>query len=205
MATRFYLPSSGAAGASPSIDPAWNQDDFASRVALVNAKSNTALTDQVDSYSSGAAIYLFRQYVSNPIGVVNFNSTTVSAVVRGLKNGGTTQTPRISIRLFHRDGTFTTLLALASFDSAFGTSAATRIVNAAALANAASLNGDRLVVEIGISAAGGAPISGTLRFGDPTATADFALTSGLTTDLDPWVELSANIPPPVGDLLSLFH
>jgi hypothetical protein len=44
----------------------------------------------------------------------------------------------------------------------------------------------------------------TLRFGDPTGTADFALTGDLTTDLCPWVELSANLtftgaatgPPP---------
>ena len=32
----------------------------------------------------------------------------------------------------------------------------------------------------------------TWRFGDPTGTADFALTSGLTTDLDPWWEISAD-------------
>ena len=31
------------------------------------------------------------------------------------------------------------------------------------------------------------------EFGDPTATSDFALTAGLTTDLVPWAEISANL------------
>jgi hypothetical protein len=74
-------------------------------------------------------------------------------------------------------------------------SAATRIINAAALANISSTLGDRIVVEIGvsISSAGGNRVT-VERFGDTAATADFALTSGLTTDLIPWAEFSATIP-----------
>jgi len=53
--------------------------------------------------------------------------------------------------------------------------------------------GDRLVVEVGGHAAG--PSAGgsyTMRFGN-NAASDFALTSALTTDLNPWVEISQTL------------
>jgi hypothetical protein len=200
MATRYYLPSSGSAPVTPALQGGWGSDQHVGSKNLVKTKSNTALTDFTTSSATGN-ICMF-QYVSAPIGSVVFAGTNVSMVVRGLKTGAGTCTFTIAIFLFHSNNTFTTLLARTIEDSAFGTSAATRIANAVTLANVLSTNGDRIVVELGVGITSASTT--TLRTGDPSATGDFALTSGLTTDLDPWVEFSAAIPA-AGSLISFFH
>ena len=72
-------------------------------------------------------------------------------------------------------------------------SAATRIHSAISLTSVAALSGDRIVMEIGLHGVTPAAEAIQMRSGDPTATADFALTSALTTDLDPWFELSQTL------------
>jgi hypothetical protein len=208
MATRYYLPSSGGAAVSPAIDASWTTDSrlTAAAIALVSAKTNTALTD---SAGASTAAECLAQYVSAPIGVFNFNGTTVSFVARGKRQGAAGPTGQVVIRLRHADGTFTTLLAATSLDANWpATTETTRILNAVALANVTSLNNDRLVVEIGDGTAVTSP--GTINFGDVSATADYALTTGLTTALDPWIEFSGTIPAPAtynakGQFLQFFH
>jgi hypothetical protein len=73
---------------------------------------------------------------------------------------------------------------------------ATRIHNARTdgASNFSSQVGDRIIIEIGHH--GVTPDTGATvyhNFGDPSATADYALTAGLTTDLCPWVELSRTV------------
>lgn len=139
------------------------------------------------------------QFVSNQI----FNpvrldaSVTLSMVLRGLENATTTNVfLAYVLRAFSADG-LTALATLASSMTNAGTefvaTAATRIFNAIAL-TAATLNQPwRLVIDVGGHAQ--APtVAGTYtyRAGNNAAT-DFALTSALTTDLNPWIELSANL------------
>jgi hypothetical protein len=80
-------------------------------------------------------------------------------------------------------------------------SAATRIIALGAVTSFACNAGDRLVLEIGIHGVTPANEVMQMRFGDPTAVADFALTTALTTDLVPWGELSQTVtfgaPPAV--------
>jgi hypothetical protein len=197
MATRYYLPSSGGAAVSPAIDASWSADSrlTAAAIALVTAKTNTALTDNAGGNTTSECL---AQYVSAPIGVVNFNTTTVSFVARGLRQGAGGPTGTVVIRLRHSDGTFTTLLSATLLDASWpATTKTTRILNAVALANVTSQNNDRIVVEIGNGTATTSP--GTINFGDVSATADYALTTGLTTALDPWIEFSAAIPAPAAN------
>jgi hypothetical protein len=194
MATRFYLPSSGGAAINPAIDASWTADSrlTTAAISLVSTKTNTALTDQDGSATTTECL---AQYVSAPIGVLNFNGTTVSFVARGKRQGAAGPTGRVVIRLRHSNGTFTTLLAATSLDANWpATTETTRILNAVGLANVSSSNNDRIVVEIGNGTATTSP--GTINFGDVSATADYALTTGLTTALDPWIEFSATIPAP---------
>jgi hypothetical protein len=192
VATRFYLPSSGAAAVNPAIDSSWGSDQRLTTAAIVLARSktNTAKVDQTGSDNTNTEI--LAQFVSAPIGVINFNGTTVSFIVRGVRVGTGGPTGRVVIRLRHSDGSFTTLLAATSLDSNWpATTAETRILNAVALANVTSQSGDRIVVEVGDGI--GTTNVATIRFGDVSATSDYALTNGLTTDLDPWIEFSAAI------------
>lgn len=196
-ATRYYLPSSGAAAVSPAFDANWGDTTSAVRIKMVTTKSNTALTDQ-SVVVSHPSISLFKQFVSDPIGVVNFNGMTVSWVIRGSSNSAGTQFGAFALYLYHADTTETTLLASGDFGSAYSTTAATTIKGATSLANVSSLNGDRIVFEVGADNSNSSNRTIVQRFGDPSATADFALTTNLTTDLCPWIEFSATIPAPGG-------
>lgn len=81
----------------------------------------------------------------------------------------------------------------------------TRIIPAGtALTQVTALEGDRLIIELGVK--GGTGGFGQFRIGfrDLIADADYALTSGVTTILTPWLELSQTLnfyvppPPPPG-------
>lgn len=169
---------------------------------MVSSPISSALTTRSNTIDIelAAMFVLFRQYVSEPIGVVNFNGTTFSAVIGKCKvnvtTGGTQIKLALGVRLYKTGGTFATLASVGAVDTNFTTTGATRIVSAAALANVTSQNNDRLVVEFGIFTAS---LPGTRavdeRFGD-NAGSDFALTTALTTDLNPWCEFSATIPAP---------
>ena len=116
--TRYYLPSSGAAAVSPAFD-SWGDTSTASpdRIQTVTTASSTALTDKTAVIAS-ANNFLFRQYVTDQIGVWDFTSTTVSGVVRNNTTSVTscTSAMQVSIRLYHPDTTFATLLTRQTFD-----------------------------------------------------------------------------------------
>ncbi len=214
MATRFYLSSTSVAGFSPAFDAGWADTGNwkGDRRVMNTTKGNSALTAETSSdfgtrtaciNQTAAGRMLMRQYISlSQIGVFNFNTTTVSMVMKCVVTSiNMTIKLNLGIRLLHQDNTLTTLLAVtaADYDTAFAAAAATRIVNAVALANVSSQNNDRLVVEIGgnmTTVTGSACKTTSMTDGDVSATADYALTSGLTTSLDPWIEFSGTLPAP---------
>lgn len=178
---------------------------------MVTSKSNTALTDKSFTFSSATAQrYLMRQYVSAQIGVFDFNGNTVSGVVRCVVNSVTNTTCKLSfyLGLYHTDTTITDLLALADYDvNTWTATASTKVFSGVSLPNVQSRNNDRIILEWGMGRTGTASGSRTYteRFGDPSATGDHNLTSGQTTDLDPWFEFTGTIPAaspdPVGHAL----
>lgn len=124
-------------------------------------------------------------------------SVTFSMVLRGLESATTANVVLAYVlRAFTADGS-TSLGTLASSMVNSGTefvaTAATRIFSAIALTNTVIGQPWRLVIDIGGHAQ--APTAAgtyTYRFGN-SAASDFALTSALTTDLNPWIELSTNL------------
>jgi hypothetical protein len=211
MATRYYLSNTAVAPASPAFDANWNSTLWADdHFGMSTTKSNSALggntstacgTGTTCAFVGTPTQMVMRQYVGPQIGVINFNLTTVSAVIKcGVSaTAGVTVKLALGVRLLHTDGTLTVLLSptAADYDTTFPAtaSAATRIANAVTLANVSSSNGDRLIVEVGAdwSVAVASCRTLTVTDGDPTATSDYALSSGLTTG-DPWVEFSATVP-----------
>ena len=200
MATRFYLPTTGSAPHTlPAIaDGGWEQDN-AGTVArtMYTTKQNSALTTfsyVFGATSTGQTRYYawFSEKLAPQLITGNYDlvvgkcaETSLSgdahlAVrLRTVTNNGVAKGSLVSVMT---SGTEFALIA----------SAATRI-RSGAVTSARVNEGDRLVLEIGIHGITPANEIMEMRFGDPTATGDFALTSGLTTDLCPWFELSHNI------------
>lgn len=205
MASRFHLHSSGAvpSPSNPAFDAGWEQTGQATRLPM-DFKSTPLSTPTARTNSSAITVpitttqqYLCYQHISNQVFRRASLSGTFSMVIRGLE--GTTSANvflAFVLRAFSADGARALATLASSMTNAgteFAATAATRIFNAVAI-TAADLNEDwRLVAEIG--GHGQAPVAGdtyTYRVGNDAAT-DFALTSALTTDLNPWLELSSDI------------
>ncbi len=192
MASRFYLPSSGAADVSPGFDATWEQTGTADRIKMTNkdVTNVTALTGKTSTYATGVAQdILTRQYVSSPLafayafdGTISFICGTSDAAA-GLSNSKLS----ILVKVVSNDGGTSSGTILSAFSKDTG------IPNALALTPLISQAGDRIVVEVGGTTTGPTGTQTvTHRLGN-SATSDFALTSGLTTDLNPWIQFSQNI------------
>jgi hypothetical protein len=201
MATRLYLQSTGTAPFDPSIaDGGWerNHGSYAARNMSVT-KANTALTTVSGVFGATTTSQTrYHTFVSNTLDVAQTISGNFSLVVGKCAETTTGGDAHLAHALRVTDGagvhkaTLHTRMAT-STEFPLIASAATRIQAAAATTSFACAAGDRLVLEIGIH--GVTPVNETMqmRFGDPTATADFALTAALTTDLVPWMELTDNL------------
>ncbi len=205
MATRFYLPSTGT---SPLNSLAQHTGWFTAgspgvRRPCYTTKQNTALTNVVSASMTAGTTYELcsLQYVSPPLSGAQSISGTRSGVLRVLESlAGVDAFWGIILYVVSRDGTTITGTleddSFANYQGAeWGTAAATRITSARAITTVSAADGDRVVIEFGPSspASHTSTGTGTMRVGEPTAAADFALTSGLTTDLCPWIELSSTL------------
>lgn len=205
MATRFYFPAegSGTPPVSPAFDAGWELTTGATRLVLQRTTGLTTVSTLADDTTRTVPItttqdILCNQFVSAPMsGSIAFDaSMTVSSVIRVLASATTENcTLAFVVKIVSNDGGTVrgTLFSTFSTGATFAATAATRILAASALTAVTSQVGDRLVVELGAHAA--APSTAgtyTMRQGNSAAT-DFALTSALTTDLNPWLEISANI------------
>jgi hypothetical protein len=199
MATRFYMPSGGTPGSTPSVRADWERSIASfTHWPAPTAKTNTALTDVAAVFGATTTSQTcWRSFVSAAIAADQTLNGTVSIVLAGLE-GAAQEDAHLAFVLRVMQGDTSTerglLLVQHSTASEFTTSQQTRIHSALTLSSVNALTGDRIVMEIGIHAITPANANNiTLRFGDPTGTADFALTSGLTTDLVPWFEMSTNV------------
>ena len=166
----------------------------------MRTKTNTALATFAPVFGGTATGGVcWHQWVSETLDVGQTITGTMSMVVGKCGETSTGGDAHLAFSLRVMQGDTSTqrgvLLNFNTISTEFPliASAATRIHSARALTSVAGLAGDRIVCEIGIHAV--TPVNETmqLRFGDPTAAADFALTAALTTDLCPWVELSQNL------------
>jgi len=200
MATRLYLPASGSAPlGSLAVDGGWEQTTGLVRRPCYTSKQNTSLANDARTWASASTQdWCWLQYQSPQMsyGYSWTTSDTISMVIRVLEgNSACNDHLAYVVKVVSADGITVrgTVGAFFSTSTEWGTSAATRIHSARTngASNFTSYPGDRIIIEIGSH--GVTPSTSytqTMRLGDPSGTNDFALTSGLTTDLCPWVELS---------------
>jgi len=209
MPTRFHFPSSGTPGISPAFDAGWEQTAAATRLWMPRAKLDSAVTAKTNSAAITVPVttvqqILCYQFISEDV-FQPFQFETAhlfSMVIRGLENVTTTNVfLAYVLRCLAADGSNTILGTLSSSMTNAGTefvaTAATRIFgNGTTTVTMSALTCGvpfRVVLEVGGHAQAPSPAGNyTYRTGVDTV-ADFALTSALTTDLNPWMELSCDL------------
>lgn len=203
MATRLYLPSSGASPlASLAVGAMWETtSDVFFRAPTATAKTNTAISQFVDKPACATGQQeVFGQWVSAPLAAAHdFTAGETVSLVVSCMEGSTSANAHLAfcVRVVSGDGATQrgVLASQETYSTEFATSQATRIISGRALASVSAQVGDRIVIEIGIHSNTGVTSYWLYeRFGDPSATGDFALTADLATDLCPWVELSPTLP-----------
>ncbi|MHC4798549.1 MAG: hypothetical protein ACYTF1_18090 [Planctomycetota bacterium] len=201
-ATRFYLPSSGAAAVSPVFTTAgWGDTATATpdRIRCVINTIGTTMTDKTFT-DSGSGTYLNRQYVSDPIaGQTISNAGTVKGQLRGYVTTDRNVVSAITIRVVSNDGATVrgTLLTLTSaplaseYLLAYGnryTPASTTLTN-----TVVAQNGDRIVIEVGFDKGANGSSSLYHSFGDDNATDLPEAEAVEANPYNPWVEFSQDI------------
>lgn len=197
MATRFYLPSSGAAAVSPSWTSTWTTTT-STRYAMATAKAGTGMsTVNKTSASSANQNHGMVQYVSAPIQETTFSSPTYKLQIRASESdGGDHLFVSVAAKVVSNDGVVLrgTLFDVTRDNTEFALSLVNRQWTLTGSGTVYAMNGDRLVLELGI---GGDPLvanvhNGNLRIGD-SAGSDLAENNSSTTDNNPWWELSTNV------------
>lgn len=220
MATRFYLPSSGVpAPVAVTPSASWTVNTGFTSQATDTVKGATATaagTARTKGSATNPSTRLDSQFVSaRRLSAQTIAIGTFSAVIRGVESVSTADAwLDMIIRVVSADGTAVrgtlyagsanTVVSATSTAENFElpTTSATATKSAIATTQVIAQGGDRICIEIGYKASTVTTTNTcTFRYGDTAATADFALTVGLTTDLCPWVELSATLvwdaaPPP---------
>jgi hypothetical protein len=203
MATRFYLPSTGAAAVSPAFT-GWTQTTGADRIKCVTTKISSAMTTKTQLSADAISNDLLRQYVSDPI-VAGDITGTVKGIIRAAE-AGTLQDlcPQIRIRVCSNDGsTFRGTLIDFNNGALSNEFVVTTLTNrkyprgwsgaGTSVSTVTAQTDDRIVIEVGWrEAVAGEGANGNLRFGD-AAGADLAEDETGTTDNNPWIEFSADL------------
>ncbi len=212
MSQRLYLPAGTTTALTPAFSSAWEVTAQAVRRACSTTKQNTTIvagSAVSETLAANPTDALDRQYVSsNTIPSARTIAGTMSAVIRCSESvvaaDGFLQ---LVVRVFSSDGltergvlyagatqTAVVTTAGAQNQEMTASTADTRIWDAIALSPVAAQAGDIIVIEIGWRATNTSTTSYTTarRWGDPTATADHALTAAVATELCPWVEFSDN-------------
>ncbi len=209
MATRFYFQNTGAPSISPNPDGGWEQTGGILRRRMPLKCTLSAPTTLGDSGAITIPItttqqILCYQFISDDIFLpVRLDaSVRFSVVIRCFENANSNNAHLAYVlRAMRPDGglslgTLASSMTTAT-EMALSGSAATRIfgngTTTVALTATTISEPWRLVLELGAHAqAPTAAGSFQLRSGC-SAASDFALTSGLTTNLNPWCELSYDL------------
>lgn len=205
MATRFYFGGlSGTNSAAPSVSPAYNaswDNSQAGRRILYEKTTLSALGTAASNLNMAVTTgvtsnILSLQFVSPSIPPQRLIGTFSLVTPCAEANINNNSTLAVVVSVCSQDGATIrgVLLSLLGTDTEFPLStSATRIVNAQAITALTTQPGDRIVVEMGITnTAPTSSASTTVQTGF-IQTTDFALTSALTTSLNPWCEFSQNL------------
>lgn len=210
-ATRFNLPSTGAAAVEPTPNASWNDTSIHAHLKCVTTKITSAMTTRSfsDADETNKNI-LFNQWVSDPIAAQTISAQTIKIQMRcsevNAKNNlfltwavyvfnNAGDTLRGTVVPLQRDGTE----VIASTDPA------TEAVNrgdSATSTQVISQDGDRIVVETGLGGdpALGGTHSGSIIIGDDSGT-DLPENDTGTLPNNPWLQFTNEITfytPPSG-------
>jgi len=205
-ATRFYLPSTGAAAVNPAFG-AW--DDLTNgspdRIACVTTRISSAMTNKGITEPTGSNQNMIqRQYVSAAIPAQTITGTVKGSIKCFTDDLAGDYRSQVLIRVVSNDGTTFRTPNLIDFDNSAitnewnlttaqtrsfpkGTPPITFNVNSVV----ASAN-DRIVIEIGNRHGTGQNGFGTIVFGD-NAAADLAENETDTSTNNPWMEFSQDL------------
>jgi hypothetical protein len=206
MATRFYLPSSGAAAVSPAVDAYWSFTSGFDRLAMSATPANTANGSKGTTETvSGNVHALVRQYVGpNDLaaGAIEGSFQTsiraeesnndaqmfLDLVIKVVSSDGST----VRGVLYAGQGTYTSSSSSSSPQDEFDPTPTrrSRILSGALSAVTAQAN-DRIVVEFGYSDSNlnATGRTGTLHFGDSNADTDLSYAVDTGDDSNrPWLE-----------------
>lgn len=208
MATRCYLPSSGAAAVSPAFDASWTDTSGADRIGLQLTKIASAMTTKSVTTGldvAGAVQRLARQYVGPPMQAQTI-SGTVKGQLRALESGASVNYDGCYVALYvvSNDGSTVrgALLDFGDYDAnggvtEFSTSLKNRefIAAGSEILTLAVSDGDRIVLEVG----GANEINNSLlagsfgfSFGDDSGT-DLPENTTETNAYNAWIEFSQTI------------
>lgn len=203
MATRIYLPSSGAAPISPAFAAGWGITGSAARRGAVRTPSGTSHTTKTVAETSSAVVdVLIAQYVlADALAAQTISGTVKGQALAYESATGADARAQITIRVVSADG-LTVRGTLLDFDtgalvdelSTAGENAQFPRGGAQALSPVAAQAGDYLVIEIGYRAHNTTSTSRSagITFGDAAAgdlPEAFGGSSGAFAR--PWIEFSA--------------
>lgn len=208
MATRFYFSATAASNpVSPTFNANWEQTGQAVRRKLEyknTLSAQSALADvTVTVPITTSQDILIAQFTSDSFGPTRIGGLYYS-VIRFAESATTANVSFawVLAKCSSDGGTVTVLDSNFATGTEFAVTAATRLAGDAVASQSLAtatflLGGERLVFEVGVHAAGPtAATTATGRFGT-NAASDFAFTTALTTDLNPWIEFTADLKFPV--------
>lgn len=210
MATRFYYDSATSPSVSPSFSAEWDTTPSAIRRVLNAARGSSALADfsanEISSSTSNLDI-LIAQFVSEPIGVTNFNGMTIKGRIRAFEtNALANHRAQVIVKLVPGDGSGSGTVVYAGDLTTGSTDPTSEFVldvltnrqfprgASVNCANVTSANGDRIVVEVGYRAHNTRSniFGAAIRIGENDAT-PLPEDETTTTDNHPWIEFSGTI------------
>lgn len=209
MATRYYLPSTGAADVSPAFSGDWDKTSEADRLKMVTTKISSAFATKTCSENSSSDPYkiLNRQYVSDPIGVHDFTGCTWKGQVRCMEDAAKMDALLwfYDLRIVSNDGQTIRheLTAQKYSNTEFDNKElVNRRISQITVSAGSSQNGDRIVADVGVYTTNTKTdlYTATMDFGDNSGT-DLPENETETTQYNPWIEFSHNIAayvPPSG-------
>jgi len=205
-ASRFYLSATLAAAVSPGFESGWESTGSAQRRMMGNpslASSTKTDLGVAETSTSGTFDVLIYQFVSEPLAYASVICGPVGGYIRSTEsNIAADDRSQMVVKVVSGDGstlrgTVIDFDASALTDEWPTTSASRRFPLAFAGSGTkgtpvSASAGDRVVVEVGYRAHNTSSTSrtGTLRAGHTVGGSDFT-TTGTTTDLNPWIEISA--------------
>ncbi len=209
MATRFYLPSTGAAAVSPAFPAGFEHTSEADRLKMVTTKIVSAMASKAVTKQSAVSNedVAVRMYVSDPLsGAQTITGTAKGQILALESNAAANAVPQQALLVVTNDGSTVrgTLIDLHTGTGVGNEFSATTLTNrkyprgwagaGAALSSVSAQDGDRIVLVVATRLQENSNVLRTMtfRFGDAIGS-DLPEDEVATAEADPWFELSQTL------------